>query len=417
MSGTNSSINNTLKLSLKGLVTSTNSAITSTDRVIDAFGKLQAQITSVNTGTGKLSANQTWSGVNTFSAATNSFSNLLGIATVAPTHSFTLGSTSTGWTHYNTSDQTTNFERVRSAWSVNQYFTVLEAGGTGVVRSSALTATSNISSGSYILANDFLNTGQSGTAGYTARRISVFELSTGSGSKLLLDLGTNSAANGGGTHSSRFSVSNTGATGINAVPQPGFMLDVGGDAILRGVGGLSNFGGYNNLGSSTLFNTWNGSLTFSMSNVVAGRLFQTGNWFLGSSPVDSGFRLDISGTARVQNTLTVSSASGGTGTLAGLGSSTFSIQSNGSILLGASGFYYLRIDPNGTGVGTGNVANNASAILQADSISKGFLPPRQTQAQRTAISSPAVGLMVYQTDATEGLYVYSSLGWKLLNWV
>jgi hypothetical protein len=57
---------------------------------------------------------------------------------------------------------------------------------------------------------------------------------------------------------------------------------------------------------------------------------------------------------------------------------------------------------------------NASAILQVSSTTQGFLPPRMTATQRTAIASPAVGLMVYQTDGTEGIYVYASSGWKML---
>jgi len=56
----------------------------------------------------------------------------------------------------------------------------------------------------------------------------------------------------------------------------------------------------------------------------------------------------------------------------------------------------------------------ASAILQADSTTQGFLPPRMTNAQRSAISSPAVGLMVYCTDAVEGLYINKSTGWTLV---
>jgi hypothetical protein len=61
--------------------------------------------------------------------------------------------------------------------------------------------------------------------------------------------------------------------------------------------------------------------------------------------------------------------------------------------------------------GAGN--NNASAILQADSITKGFLLPRMTAANRTAIATPAVGLMVYQTDggAAEGIWTNKSTGW------
>jgi hypothetical protein len=37
-----------------------------------------------------------------------------------------------------------------------------------------------------------------------------------------------------------------------------------------------------------------------------------------------------------------------------------------------------------------------------------------TNAQRTAIASPAVGLMVYCTDAVEGLYIYKSTGWTFV---
>jgi hypothetical protein len=63
-----------------------------------------------------------------------------------------------------------------------------------------------------------------------------------------------------------------------------------------------------------------------------------------------------------------------------------------------------------------NVAGtiNASAQLQVDSTVQGFLPPRMTNAQRTAISSPAVGLIVYCTDLVEGLYVYKSTGWTFV---
>ena len=62
-----------------------------------------------------------------------------------------------------------------------------------------------------------------------------------------------------------------------------------------------------------------------------------------------------------------------------------------------------------TGIGT--TTPNASAKLDVSSTNKGFLPPRMTYTQRTAISSPAEGLMVYQTDGTSGLYYYGSSGW------
>ena len=76
---------------------------------------------------------------------------------------------------------------------------------------------------------------------------------------------------------------------------------------------------------------------------------------------------------------------------------------------GASSILYAQ-----GGVEAGGLALNASAILQADSTTKGFLPPRMTNTQRTNIVSPAIGLMVYCTDATEGLYIYKSTGWTFI---
>jgi hypothetical protein len=47
----------------------------------------------------------------------------------------------------------------------------------------------------------------------------------------------------------------------------------------------------------------------------------------------------------------------------------------------------------------------ASAILDMNSTTKGFLPPRQTTAQRNAIASPAAGLSVYNSSlATNDVY-------------
>jgi len=72
---------------------------------------------------------------------------------------------------------------------------------------------------------------------------------------------------------------------------------------------------------------------------------------------------------------------------------------------GASNWLYL--DQNGLGI---NGANNASAILTANSTTKGFLPPRLTATQRTAIATPAAGLMVYDTDSSR--YMLYGTSWK-----
>lgn len=65
-------------------------------------------------------------------------------------------------------------------------------------------------------------------------------------------------------------------------------------------------------------------------------------------------------------------------------------------------------------LGLGTNAPVASAKVQIDSTTQGFLPPRMTNAQRLAIASPAVGLCVYCTDAVEGLYINKSTGWTFI---
>lgn len=52
--------------------------------------------------------------------------------------------------------------------------------------------------------------------------------------------------------------------------------------------------------------------------------------------------------------------------------------------------------------------------LEVTSTTSGFLAPRMTTAQRNAIVSPSIGLIIYQTDGTEGLYQYTSTGWTAI---
>ncbi|PLX23776.1 MAG: hypothetical protein C0599_03870 [Salinivirgaceae bacterium] len=59
-----------------------------------------------------------------------------------------------------------------------------------------------------------------------------------------------------------------------------------------------------------------------------------------------------------------------------------------------------------------NIAHS-SAMLDINSSNKGLLIPRLTQTQRDAISTPAEGLLIYQTDNITGIYIYES-GWRLL---
>jgi hypothetical protein len=62
-------------------------------------------------------------------------------------------------------------------------------------------------------------------------------------------------------------------------------------------------------------------------------------------------------------------------------------------------------------VGIGTTAPNTSSILELNSVTKGFLAPRMTKAQRDAIVNPAVGLMIYQTNNSAGYYFWNGTSW------
>ncbi len=68
-------------------------------------------------------------------------------------------------------------------------------------------------------------------------------------------------------------------------------------------------------------------------------------------------------------------------------------------------------------VAIGTASPASSSLLHLESNSKGLLIPRMLSAQRTAISSPSNGLLIYQTDgAFPGFYYYDDTitEWQLL---
>lgn len=66
-------------------------------------------------------------------------------------------------------------------------------------------------------------------------------------------------------------------------------------------------------------------------------------------------------------------------------------------------------------VGVGTNSPHTSAALDIESTTKGLLTPRMTAAQRAAIGTPANGLVVYQTDSTQGLYCYVNGSWSAVS--
>ena len=78
------------------------------------------------------------------------------------------------------------------------------------------------------------------------------------------------------------------------------------------------------------------------------------------------------------------------------------------LFVALSGAFAQSVSINTTGV-----APDASAILDLSSTTKGMLLPRMTTVQRNSISSPAIGLLVYDITLQK-FYLYSSTGWTAL---
>ncbi len=66
------------------------------------------------------------------------------------------------------------------------------------------------------------------------------------------------------------------------------------------------------------------------------------------------------------------------------------------------------------GINSDGSSPDASAMLDIESDTAGILIPRMTISQRDAISSPATGLLIYQTDDVVGFYHYDGSNWKVI---
>jgi hypothetical protein len=82
-----------------------------------------------------------------------------------------------------------------------------------------------------------------------------------------------------------------------------------------------------------------------------------------------------------------------------------------------NGSWYMRHNANMSMAGALNVGSNTnpdgSAILQSNSTTKGFLPPRMTSVQKNAIATPAAGLVVYDTTLNK-LCVRTVATWETI---
>jgi len=150
---------------------------------------------------------------------------------------------------------------------------------------------------------------------------------------------------------------------------------------------------------------------------TAGMAHITSSVLIGTTARTPSATLDVTGTASFSGVVYTGTVQNSSANLRLSGSGVFDFYNNTSLLNEFTSTLNIFSKP--TKIGS---LNNpaSSSVLDLESTTKGFLPPRMTAAQGSAISSPAEGLMIYvtDTDATftaKGWWGYNGATWEKLN--
>lgn len=210
----------------------------------------------------------------------------------------------------------------------------------------------------------------------------------------------------GSAWGSRARITKAGRLLLGTTTESTYLLDVNGTARVSGDLSITSIiNGSIPISSSTFclnISNNSGQVLFRVNNNASSVLFLDGNSSLSTGST-------INSVSHAGFIIGVSSIHGSTG--GSNGGQYFGAVDNASNLtryMVGHGSKGLKIELSPTST------FETSALLQVSSTTKGFLPPRMTATQLAAISSPAVGLVAYQTDGTEGLYQYKSTGWTLV---
>jgi len=173
-----------------------------------------------------------------------------------------------------------------------------------------------------------------------------------------------------------------------------------------------------NLDSGTITNYTNLNIADLFSRAVNTRNLSIRD-FGGTATDNKSFTIATSGAA-LNQAFQLFNDAGGFGNIATFGISSkaghsirdFDFRMNSADLDGGTLIY--RAFGVSTNFGFGSATDIASAAVHITSTTKGFLPPRMTNAQRLAIASPAVGLIVYDTTLL-ALFQYNGTTWINVN--
>ena len=235
--------------------------------------------------------------------------------------------------------------------------------------------------------------------------------------------------------------------GSSVTSQFGFFADSG------LTGATNNYGFFGNIASGT--NRWNLFMNGTANNYMAGSLG------IGNSSLDTSMlRISRAFTSTLATSIFLDSQASSTNTFAnyiatnantqaatfttqirhislsqgtfGAGSTVtdqFGIIVNANLIGATNNFALFSDIPSGTGrwnlyingtaanyingnLGIGVITNNASAKVQINSTTQGFLPPRMTTSEKNAISTPATGLVIF--DTTLGKLCVFSTTWQTI---
>lgn len=319
---------------------------------------------------------------------------------------------------------TTGIGSLNGLTAPTQYFATGTSGTNFAISSSTATHTFNLptASGSNrgaLSSTDWTTfnskVGGSGTTNY----VSKFTGSGTIGNSQIFDNGTNV---GIGTTSVNSSLEIYKASGTNYIYLTNGTSGTNNGVVLR-YNSVDYMGMIGTFTSGELkvggFNAGGYFMTFYSNNAERMRLTPSGRLLLGTT-TESTFLLDVNGTARIGAALTISGATtfansvwntstDGRERLYFTTNSITYLKGDGVVLRNNSNTDVLTATSTGN-VGIGTTSPNASALLDVSSTTRGFLPPRMTNAQMVAIATPAAGLVVYDTTNNK-LNVYDGTNW------
>ena len=313
----------------------------------------------------------------------------------------------------------------------NAQYVSIKNSSTGVDASAGYIATNNnnINGGFLVYSSTFANSLYTNNLGIGHNKSIVISTDTnvasGGTSKI-------SFVNGGYSVTPQMTLTAAGRLLLGTTTEGTFLLDVNGTARVSGdLTILNNKLVVQNISNNTapvmmsFINTGTGSGTgatfeFSYSSSLA---LTYGNGFTfthnGSANTTSINSTGVStvGSLNAASTLNFTSTIPSTIKSNGQATDSFTYIGGGSLLfqnyIGSYDTRFAILQSTGNVIiqNGGTFTDVASARLQVNSTTQGFLPPRMTTTQKNAIGTPAAGLVVYDTD-TNKLCCYNGTSWN-----